>query len=236
MLINREVFSLPPFISTSWGHIKALYMQEDQLVVCLSEGIIIKIPSIPANLLEKIFQSHAEYITEQAKANSLKRRRREPDLFTAMDAPLRIGSISMENMVSNAYQHNPEQSDMPDIPPEILEKIVNVTKLLMPEGDLQIPKAEPHCNCLFCQMSRAIHQEMEQAEVIPPQQEETKMLPVADTLPTQWVIESIGEHCYEVYQQEAPSTKFKVFLGEGQVGCNCGQQGCDHILAVLRSP
>ncbi len=232
MLINREVLSLPPYISTSWGHIKALYMLEETLVVCLTDGILIKIPNLPTSILEKIFEMHSVYLTEQTQQITNRQRKGELEGLSRLEIPFRIGLGSIENMMMTALQHNQAQADMPDMPPEILSKITSIARAITPDDVAQFPKPEPHCNCMFCQLARAMHGMTvdKQPEKIPEKPVEKEEPPASP-----WVVHQHQENCYHVHHKESPNEIYNVFLGEGQVGCNCGKHGCDHILAVLRS-
>ena len=61
-------------------------------------------------------------------------------------------------------QHNPSQADAPDIPPDILQKIGAITKIIAPtEEQVFLPKAEPNCNCFHCQIARSV-----ESSLLPP--------------------------------------------------------------------
>ena len=50
----------------------------------------------------------------------------------------------------------------------------------------------------------------------------------------QWAIEQTGDKLFCVTNKLDRLEKYNVFLGD-PVGCTCGIQGCEHILAVLKS-
>src|SRR6185436_17460112 len=52
--------------------------------------------------------------------------------------------------------HNPEQAESPDLPPDVLDKIAQLSKTLGIDDPNVIPKPEPHCNCMRCQIARAM--------------------------------------------------------------------------------
>ncbi len=235
MLINREVLSIPPHISTSWMHVVALYMEESTLVVSLKDGIIIKIPQLQGPLLEEIFDTHAAFLTEK-KENSLPRpKRRELEPAAGMELPLRFGvgfqGLPFDSMMANGMQHNPDQANMPDIPKEILNKIVSITKIISPVDTDILSKGEPHCNCAYCQISKAIHGSLDHEERFPAietsEEEKEELAP--------WIVEPLDACLYGVKKRANPAEEYKVFIKDGQVGCNCGSHGCEHIIAVLRS-
>ncbi|MFA6914995.1 MAG: hypothetical protein WC222_01235 [Parachlamydiales bacterium] len=233
MLINREVLSIPPHISTSWGHVIALHMQDENLMVYLTDGIIVQIPNLPDSLLEQIFSVHAAYLGEQTPKRQLRPIKNELDGMTATEFPLRLGFGSMENMMASSMQHNPEQAHMPDLPSEIIDKIATIAKVVSPREVSSLPKGEPHCNCMFCQVSRAIHRHahVDEPEIVT--EHKVAELPLSATDP--WIVEPNENNCYNVHHRESPIEQYKVFIKDGEIGCNCGNHGCEHIIAVLRS-
>lgn len=243
MLINRDVFSLPPYISTSWGHVMALFMREGTLNVVLSDGTMIKIPRLASEVVERIFAAHASYLEEQS-GKGLRQQPREGGGVTTFEMPFRLNIGNLEGLAT-ALQHSPEQADMPDLPSEMLEKIGTMAKIAGLSDPEQIPKAEPHCNCAHCQIARAIYKSMT-GEGLARAPSEVKTASTSSPLKTgsslntgdaleKWIVEQCDEHLYQVINREDADENYKVYLGEGQVGCNCGEHGCDHILAVLRS-
>ena len=50
----------------------------------------------------------------------------------------------------------------------------------------------------------------------------------------QWSISSAGDKLYNVVNRLDEQEKYRVYLGH-PVGCTCGREGCEHILAVLKS-
>lgn len=234
MLINREIFSVPPFISTSWGHVVALHMSAKQLIVILNDGTTIKIPDLASEVIAQIFAMHAAYLEEQSK------RERSVQQLTesaAIEFPFRLNFSCIEGMAT-ALQHNPEQGDMPDLPAEMLNKIGAIAKLAGLSDHRQVPAAEPHCNCLHCQITRAIHQSIGEIQEGPALEAQITSASGTEALSVDehWVIEP-GEdkRYYKVHDSHNPEEVFTVYLGEDQVGCNCGVHGCEHIKAVLRS-
>lgn len=233
MLINREVFSLPPYISTSWGHVIALFMQEATLVVVLSDGTTIKVPRLSADVVEKIFAAHAGYLEEQSHKEHSSHE--GGTIAQILEMPFRLNLSHLEGLTT-AMQHNPEQANMPDLPEEMLNKIGAITKLAGLNDPQQLPKAEPHCNCIHCQIARAIHKGVDSDDEIPAEKPKPKPSSVVIEIPEteKWLVEQTDEHVYKVTNSENTEEFYKVYLG-AEVGCNCGKHGCEHILAVLRS-
>ena len=127
-------------------------------------------------------------------------------------------------------QHNPEQKDAPEIPPEVLNKIASIAKVLGLNDSALMPQAEPHCNCMFCQITRSLQGATSQPAIT--DAEET--ISEADLHFRSWDIKEISERLYQVSNPLDPQEQYQVFLGE-PLGCTCGEKNCAHIQAVLRS-
>lgn len=258
MKINNKFFSIPPYISTGWNNIQALHMKGNTLVATLVGGDTINIPGLSAETIESIFTAHTAYLesdTSQAAGNS--------NIQQADIAPIRIMNPFVQQMLSGeqgthnpfrfgfttpegfstALEHNPEQAEAPDLPKEILEKIGAIAKIVTPEEIAAMPKPEPHCNCIHCQLTRAIssaHQAQTEEKTFldvyggtaAPELEEA----VSDEELNfqQWEISQTGDKLFAVTNKLDTKEKYSVYLGH-PVGCTCGKAGCEHILAVLKS-
>ncbi len=226
--ITSKVLSLPPFISTSWNRVASIRLQGPLLFITLKNEERIEIPNLPLHILESIFVAHAAYLEQQQIAEKMNHLL-PPPLFpiNENDVSFRLAFGNMEG-IGNAMQHNPEQAHTPDLPKEMLEKIASITKILIPEEAGGFPKPEPHCNCMHCQIARAISAEtkesLEEIEESIVSQEELQF--------SEWSIEPVGDHLYTVKNKLTLETQ-SVYLGS-PVGCTCGKPGCEHILAVLR--
>lgn len=62
MKINKKVFSIPPYISTTWMNIAALHMKDSVLMITLIDGETISIPGLKQDIITEIFRTHAEVI------------------------------------------------------------------------------------------------------------------------------------------------------------------------------
>lgn len=243
MKINNKVISIPPYISASWDHIKAIHKREDGVIsIHLIDRSLIEIPNLNSSEIESIFHFHALALEYQEVSNPLKTA--NPFLPLLQNTPeQRIAAIpigiappgAMEDF-GNVMQHNSEQADMEPIPEEILQKIVTVTKALSPEGIENFPQPELHCNCVHCQIARAIHE----GEAIEVQQEPIKKEELEEVVPPeelvfqQWEILQKGDQLFCVTNKLDSNEHYNVFLGD-PVGCTCGNHGCEHIIAVLKS-
>lgn len=237
MKINQDVLSIPPYISTSWRNISALHLEGSDLIVTLQNGVTICIPNQRPEIVEEIFTVHALHIEEsESKSKAQKkneRRKPKPEKgildFNFAFSP-EFGEI--EGLGAMA-QHNQEQANAPDLPPELLEKVSKLTGALGldPNQSDNIPKAEPHCNCFYCQIARAIRGEKKITSSSSDYEEEV----TDDDLKfKEWEIEDKGENLYIVTNPLDTFEQYQVYLGT-PIGCTCGKTGCEHIQAVLKS-
>lgn len=229
MKINSKILSIPPYISAPWSHISALYTLGANLVVKLLDGKVIEIPSLDSVTITNIFETHALALEEKQYKSSIQ----PPALNPSMDMPFRLAIGPIDDMGASIFQHNPALGNISEIPSEIIEKIVAVTKIVAPNDMRSFPKPEPHCNCVHCQVARAINKETGEMP------QEKKELPVeeiisdADLAFQEWDIHPLGNQTYSVINK-IDKSEFRVHLGD-PVGCTCGNTGCEHIIAVLKS-
>jgi hypothetical protein len=239
MKINEKILSIPPYISTSWTHISALRMKGNLLSITLTDGETISISGLSQDQINLIFSFHAVYLEKEILPITPQANHVMPALGSMKEG---IESLGEPTTLSFAFgsvdgfntmiQHNQSQANSPDLPPEILNKISQIARAIIPFDDAQLPKAEPHCNCFHCQIARSInpiamydHQtgQIAEEEV---RDEELQF--------EQWTISSAGEKLYNVVSRLDEQEKYRVYLGT-PVGCTCGKEGCEHILAVLKS-
>lgn len=223
--ITEKILSIPPYISTSWSRIAALFAKGNLLSITLTNGITVEIPGLDPPTIESIYHYHAQHIEREQTPDITRlkewQEQGEPNIRFAFGTSLEgLGSM---------MRHNPNQADSPALPPEILQKIRAITKIITSADEsVVIPKAEPNCNCFHCQIARALSQ-TEGVE----NQEEIEVHP--DELKFQeWNITQTGDKLYQVVNRLDPHESYQVFLGD-PIGCTCGKTGCEHILAVLKS-
>lgn len=225
--ITEKMLSITPYISTSWSRIASLHTKDNILSITLTNGMGVDIPNLDPQTIESIFQHHAHSLEKESF----------PQHFDPMQIKELMGhgepgirfafGTSLEGLGS-MMRHNPNQSDAPDLPPEILQKIKAITKIIASSDEpVVIPKAEPNCNCFHCQIARTLNQETIE------NQEETEIHP-EDLRFQEWEITQTADKLYTVVNRLDPHESYQVFLGE-PVGCTCGKPGCEHILAVLKS-
>jgi hypothetical protein len=219
MKITDKILSLPPYISTAWKNIFSIHVETRPyghvLLLELITGTRVEVPNLDPKIMEKIFTMHA-HIVEEGPQNPV-----ATQTF-AIPLPFPIEGVT------SVLQHNPEQADAPPLPPEIIEKIQSL-KGVLPEDLSQIQKAEPHCNCPYCQITRAVTGTLEE---VPAQIEEE--VSAEDLTFRNWDIKQEGDRLYSVTNPLDTKEHYNVFLGE-PLGCTCGNKNCEHIQAVLRT-
>ena len=242
MKINAKFLSIPPHISTSWSNITSIQVVQDNgieaLAIILKDGHIIRIPGLSQEIIEQVFIQHSAYLEGETSSTPNSITTSVPqgtiDLQKAMPnygIPLQFGADGLQGLGS--MQHNPEQANAPDLPPEVLKKISLVANALGVEDDaMAIPAPEPHCNCMFCQVARAM--KGEEKETTLDSTEEVDNVSEDDLKFREFDIDQKGDKLYEVTNPLDKSEQFQVFLGS-PVGCTCGKKDCEHIKAVLNS-
>lgn len=236
IIINEKILSIPPFISTTWESVTALHISNEgnssHLVISLNSGTVIKVPNLSQDLLTKIFQTHTQYISSQDTKNRQKPMNDPAGLFNldsiaGIGFPMRFGG-GLEGLGA-AMQHNPEQSNAPNLPKDVLEKISAVAKIMDSGQNLtQSLKPEPHCNCMHCQIARAVNGII--VEEVSVEEEVSE----DDLKFKTWDITQSGDKLYTVSNPLDTQEHYSVYLGE-PLGCTCGQKNCEHIKAVLNT-
>jgi len=218
MKINNKILSIPPYISTSWKNINSILVdQSGQLIILLHSNAKIIIPNLDKSIINVIFDAHAKYIENEEK------QKQKTDAFPI---PFKIGTEGLESLSAN-MQHNPAQSTAPDLPEELINKITSIVKVMGVEDPETMPKPEPNCNCVHCQIARAIRG-------IKKGEEDEEEISEEDLKFRLWDIKQKGEKLYLVTNPLDKKEEYNVFLGE-PLGCTCGSKNCEHIRAVLNS-
>lgn len=225
--ITDKILSIPPYVSTSWPQIAALHMKGGVLAITLVDGDTLHIPNLTSEVIQSIFHHHAIYLEKEQTENPLELSKLK-GVIEQEEPSIRLAFGSSVEGLGNIMHHNPNQSDAEDLPPEVLQKIGAIAKIIAPSEEMLLPKAEGNCNCFYCQIARVLnptpilhHEEHEEVK-----EEELQF--------QQWTITQTGEKLFCVVNRLDEHEKYNVYLGE-PVGCTCGIQGCEHILAVLKS-
>ncbi len=235
MKINNKILSLPPHLSTSWSQVKSLRIDSANLVVHLVDGATVCIPDLDDATLSHIFTTHAAVIEQQGvpSAGIVSKIFSPIGMMQEqrLDVPFRFAMSGLDE-AGSLFHHNAAQAGIPEIPSEILQKIVAITKVVIPEG-VSFPKPEQHCNCVHCQVGKAIFHSspIQEVEMAPLVEEEISSEELSFQ---QWEIVQTGENLYQVVNRLDRADSYRVYLGD-TIGCTCGKDGCEHVIAVLKS-
>jgi len=238
MKINTKVLSIPPYISTSWENVSSLNMDEDNitLIVVLKSGKQVSIPKLSSATLNDIFVAHADFL-DQNPQNTLPTGSLA-NLGQSLNIGLAPGQLGMEGLenFTGMMQHDPNQKNAPPLPKEILEKISNVAKALGLDAQaFNIPGGEPHCNCPYCQISKAMHGNLNldnTPDITNYDEDDTST--DSDLLFREWDITQLNDKLYDVVSALDNAERYQVYLGK-PIGCTCGKNNCEHVIAVLKS-
>lgn len=243
MRINNKILSLPPYISTSWKNIATLHIEEydagASLLIELCNGTIIEVPKLDPAIIDTIFAAHAKFLDQEpptsqsmstpSKASITPMNNAAAEQVVGFSFPLQLSNAGLDHLGA-VLQHNPEQADAPDLPEEILNKISAISKAVGIDDAAVLPKAEPHCNCMHCQIARAVNNESNVNDIPITEEEVT----AEDLTFRGWDINQTGEKLYLVTNPLDNKEHYNVYLGE-PIGCTCGEKNCEHIRAVLNS-
>ena len=236
MKINNKVLSVPPYVSTPWKNINCLYVNDKEvLVIILKDKTTIEIPNLPKEVREKIFEAHCKYLEDDKEELTTFKDDNKSKSFS-FGVPFQLGSGELENL-SGIMQHNPDQSNALDMPKEILDKIVSISKLLgLNNNSMNVPPAEPHCNCVYCQIARKLNEDNKTIakDSKEGEKKEEQLVSDEELKFKEWDISQIDDKLYLVSNPLNKEEQYRVFLGK-PVGCTCGKKNCIHIEAVLNS-
>lgn len=211
MQITPKILSIPPYLSTTWDMIASLKPEScGKLVVTLRNGDQVTVPSLSEPEITSIMEAHAQYLQPTA-----------PTFPVPFSFSLPLKGEGPITSLGDAMRHNPEQSDLPIIPAEILGKVGIIAKAFGFDDLSLLDEAQDGCNCTYCQLKRAFS----------PTEDRIKD---EDLHFRDWEVKEISDKLYTVTSPLDKDEQYSVFLGE-PLGCNCGHKNCEHIKAVLRS-
>ena len=231
MKINEKILSIPPFISTGWQNIVSLHDSNGKLMITLKEGHSISISDLPQEIIKDVFKFHTLHLDQENTVNNMLSKKLPP--FGPVSAGnVQFPILGFNDGLGNAMQHNPAQADAPDIPLPILQKIGAIAKIVAPETTSELPQAEPGCNCMHCQIARTINNsiELEEATSFIKHEEAVQEKELSFQ---QWEVRSETDKMYSVINKLDAIERYNVYLDP--IGCTCGNHGCEHIIAVLKS-
>ena len=216
MKINNNILSIPPYISTSWENILSIHKEKALLIVILRNSARIEVPDLSETMMQLIFEAHEKYL------ESLKNSK------PAISFGMPMSGNTMDSITS-AMNHDESQRNAPDIPSDVLNKIAQVSKIFSEEINLEIPKPEKNCNCVHCQIAKAL----QLANGIHPENLD-EAVSDEDLSFKLWDIKEEANKLFTVTNPLDKNEYYSVFLGE-PIGCTCGSKDCEHIKAVLNS-
>lgn len=241
MRINHKILSIPPYISTSWKQVLSLKTEKKDnsflLHIHLQDGSFISIPEIDESLINAIFTSHSKYLENEtippisppSSASFFMELPKESLSF--ISPPPFLHLLQEFKGLSSLIQHDIKKSNDPSFPQEMINKIVEATKSMKIENPKDLPKAEPHCNCPRCQISRYMNLAFKPIENDMDIDEEVKK---EDLSFKDWIIYPIENNQYKVIHPDRKEELHLVNLNS-PVMCSCGSSCCEHILAVLNT-
>lgn len=227
MKITSKMLTIPPYVSVAWKDISSLHTKSDSfgqsvLVITLRSLTQVEVPHLDNRAFEEIFDAFSRHNEQDKLAEN--KLLEGPFHFSV---PLKQGAPISPIHATTA--HNPQQADLPDLPPEVLEKITQIAKIFGLEDTAVLPRAEESCNCVHCQIVRSIHGDAPLVIAPAPNEEE---ISAEDLSFRNWDIKQTSEKLYTVTNPLDANEHYTVFLGD-PLGCTCGQKNCDHIRMVL---
>lgn len=226
MQINKKMLSIPPYISTQWGCIVSIAQNkesEEALDFSLTNEIVISVPNLSKEDQKKIFRTHQEYLTSCQEVS-------EAQIFTLLSgdsvSPTQV-SIPASASFFPLLQHSVEVSGLPEIPKETILKMTQVFDDLTTHQNPFYKAPEPHCQCMYCQIARVVHDEVGSLEG----EDNSTKDAVDTTISKGWHVKEYSPDQFEVSSPNASNGPFVVTLSPPS--CSCGSASCEHIAAVL---
>ncbi len=236
MKITPKILSIPPYISTTWDQIASLRVVEKNLLISLKDGCQSQIPDLSKEAIDRIFSFHAANIenppvrTEEANPFIQGLQTGFKELVAALS---KLGTNAFASL-SKVAEHDPKSSDLPDLPPEMIEKVRLLHQVLSKDDISTMAPPENGCNCMYCQIVRILREPYSEEHHENVADKELEHVEEKDLEFSEWIVEPVGEQLYKVTNKLDRHEEYRVFLGN-PIGCTCGKQNCEHILAVLKS-
>ncbi len=240
MKITPQILSIPPYISTAWKNIASLHVENlnagaYSLIITLINGARIEIPYPEPSMVEAIFAAHTKHLECETRAIPAKSPLPPFPIPQAgqqvLSLEIPLGLPGMEGF-GTLLQHNPEQAENPDLPSDILEKITLMTQSMGIVDPNAAPKPEPDCNCMRCQIARAMQKGLNGEKQ--DSEEEEEIVTDEELKFQDWIVKQSDEKLYIVTHPLDEKEQYNVYLGQ-PVGCTCGEHHCEHVRAVLNS-
>lgn len=208
MIINKQILSIPPFISTSWRDVELLLSDgHSTLNIYLKNGTLVKISNLQKDDLDLIFKVHQDILLtpEQPHIPSLI----DPLLFS-FSGPL--------------LEHDPDLKDASPLPDEVKIKLKSLLEGFPKLDKIKLPEVHSDCNCPFCQVMSLIQDDENDDDIVTDD----------DLHFSTWKQDHLTEHLIKLIHPFNEEEIYLVSL-DTPVTCSCGQTGCEHIEHVLRN-
>lgn len=207
MIINKQILSIPPFISTSWKDVELLLSDgHSTLNIYLKNGTLVKISNLLKEDLDLIFKVHQDILLSPS--------------------PLQIPSLIDPLLFSfsgSLFEHDPDLKDASPLPLEIKTKLKSLLDEMPQLDPVKFPQVHPHCHCPFCQIMSLIQNK----------QTDDDLVSDDDLHFSTWKQEVLSEHLIKLIHPFNADENYLVSL-DTPITCSCGQVGCEHIEHVLR--
>lgn len=226
--LTGKGLSIPPLVSTTWDNIFNLSANETVLTVKLKDGTSVEIPNLTPNQIQIIFDRHQRYLDKEEKTEIPAPKSFRLDI-TPIDASGKIGFTAFDELGA-VLQHNPAHANSPLLPTHVVEKIAMLAQTLPPTAMEGFPTDVPNCNCMHCQITRALMKGVQP----PVYTIEEEIVSDEELQFSEWSITEKGEGIYIVTSKLNSAENYQVYLGT-PIGCTCGDNKCEHIVAVLKS-
>ncbi len=178
-------------------------------------------------IVKAVFAAHTSFVESETSTRPAKIAAPQDQVFS-FGLPLKSDFLGALDNMNPLLEHNPERSEIPDLPEELIEKIASLSRTLGIRDSALIPQPEPHCNCMHCQIAKALRNGLVEEQ----NDTEEEIVTDEDLKFRTWDISKKGDKLYSVSNPFDSHEHFSVYLGE-PVGCTCGNPHCEHIRAVL---
>ena len=154
--MSEKVISIPPYLSTTWDNVQSLHLGEgDILEFSLVDGSLVKVPGLDGETIQAIFDMHVKVSEKGGSMGPVVPGSASPGNHV-FDIPMGMDLSGLEG-IGSMMQHNPDQSNSPDLPPEVLKKVAGIAGVIGEDEMVAVPQPVSGCNCFYCQIVRAIH-------------------------------------------------------------------------------
>ena len=180
------------------------------LVVVLNSQVQVEIPGLNKETIDEIFEAHARSTEVQSQE---KKPLDTPFSFSLPMDGVKDGGLADFDF-KTSIEHNLDQKDLPDIPEDVLKKITTIAKAFGLEDLSAFSNPQPDCNCVYCQVARALDGNSEETSEHEISDEDLKFR-------SNWEIKQTGDNkLYTVTNTLDLNESYNVFLGE-PLGCTC---------------